>query len=123
MKFKIDENFGPKIADIFKEHGYEACTVPQQDLCSSPDNHIFEVCQKEEYCLITMDKDFANILNFPPQTSHGIVVIRLPKRPALKDIYDHINLFIKAVTNETISGKLWIVEQSRIREYQGNIGQ
>ena len=70
-----------------------------------------------------MDKDFANILNFPPQSSHGIVVIRLPKRPALKDIYDQISLFIKAVTNETISGKLWIVEQSRIREYQGNIGQ
>ena len=86
MKFKIDENFGPKIADIFTEHGYEACTVLEQDLCSSPDNHIFEIYQKEEYCLITMDKDFANILNFPPQSSHGIVVIRLSKRAALKDI-------------------------------------
>ena len=70
-----------------------------------------------------MDKDFANILNFPPQSSHGIVVIRLPKRPELKDIYDHVSLFIKAVSNVSIAGKLWIVEQGGIREYQGNIEQ
>jgi predicted nuclease of predicted toxin-antitoxin system len=121
MKFKLDENFGPNIAEIFSEHGYEASTVFEEDLCSSPDNHIFKVCQQEGYCLISMDKDFANILNFPPQSSHGIVVIRLPKRPELKDIYDHIRLFLKAVIKVSISGKLWIVEHGRIREYQGNI--
>ncbi len=123
MKFKLDENLSPQIASIFKEHGYEASTALEQGLCSCSDNQIFEVCQKEQYCLITLDKDFANILNFSPQSSHGIVVIRLPKRPELKDIYDHVNLFIKAVANVSIAGKLWIVEQGGIREYQGNIEQ
>lgn len=112
MKFKLDENFSPQIAYIFKEHGYEASTVLEQDLCSSSDNFIFNVCQKEEYCLVTMDKDFANILNFPPQSSHGIVVIRLPKRPVLKDIYDHISLFIKAVAKVSIAGKLWMLNRA-----------
>jgi len=123
MKFKLDENFGPQVADLFREHGYEASTVFEQDLCSSADNHIFNICQKEEYCLVTMDKDFANILNFPPQSSHGIVVIRLSKRHALNDIYNHIRLFLKAIAKVSIAGKLWIVERGRIREHQNNIEQ
>ena len=121
MKFKLDENFGPLVAGLFKEYGYEASTVLKEKLCSSPDGHIFKVCQEEGYCLVTMDKDFANILNFSPQASHGIVVIRLPKRPLLKDIYDHIRLFLKALSNVSIAGKLWIVEKGRIREHQNDV--
>ncbi len=121
MKFKLDENFSPKIEKLFKEHGYESCTVLNQGLCSSSDNQIFKICQKEKYCLVTLDKHFANILNFPPQSSHGIIFIRLPKRPTTNDIDYLIKQTIKAAKNVSFEGKLWIVEPGRIREYQYDI--
>ncbi|MFH1743989.1 MAG: DUF5615 family PIN-like protein [bacterium] len=114
----MDENFGRRTKEHFEERGYEVSTVLAQKMCSSSDSQIFEHCRKEGYCLVTLDKDFSNVLNFTPDTCPGIVVIRLPRKPKLSDIQVLIRTFLNALEKESVDGKLWIVETGRIREYQ-----
>ena len=97
----------------------EASTVLDEQLCASSDETIFKVCKNNGYCLATLDKDFSNILNFPPESGAGIVVFRLPNKPGIRDITILVHSFLHAVKGHSLAGKLWIVEKSRIREYQG----
>jgi hypothetical protein len=68
-----------------------------------------------------LDLDFANVLRFPPSQHAGVVVLRLPHPIELGAIHDRTRVLLEAVEREGQStGRLWIVEQDRIREYDPN---
>lgn len=114
MKFKIDENLPTEFAEILQECGYDAMTVYQQKLKGEKDPILLEICQQEGRILITLDLDFANIKNYPPEQFLGIIVFRVSRqdKPYLLSILQNI---IPLFKQEKIKNHLWIVEEKRIR--------
>lgn len=86
---------------------------------SSPDGDLIGVCQQEERCLVTLDLDFASPLQYPPQNHHGIVVLRFHGRISTSAIDLLIRTMTKALEEERLIGKLWIVEPGRVRVHTG----
>ena len=78
MKWKLDENLGSRTVHLFLKAGHDAETVLQEELSGSSDETLFEVCVREDRCLLTLDIDFADVLRFPPHQTAGIAVLRLP---------------------------------------------
>ena len=118
MKLKLDENLGLRGREICAAAGHDVSTVVEQNLTSSPDPKVVEICAGEGRCLVTLDLDFANPLRFPPKDNAGIAVLRLPKRPGAQDLLDAVRTFVAGLEKASIAGRLWIVEPGRIREYQ-----
>lgn len=117
MKVKLDENLGRRAIELFNEFGHEVSTVTEQQLGGTSDEELIEVCRTEDRTLVTLDLDFSNVLRFPPQRYSGIVVLRLPHPIQLTDVYERTRTLLKVSEQEDLRGKLWIVEQNRIREY------
>ena len=117
MKFKLDENLDPRAAAILQTAGHDAVTVADQSLQGAEDISVFEVCQREQRCLITLDLDFSNLLDFPPETSAGIVILRHPK-PRLRSWLSLTEQLSVALRRDDPTGRLWIVEPNRIRIHQ-----
>jgi predicted nuclease of predicted toxin-antitoxin system len=118
LNFKLDENLGKHVADILHQSGYNVATVVDQNLCGVTDETLIGVCNRENRCLITLDMEFGNPLLFKPTDYSGIIVLRLGPKPSLPDFIDAVNVLIKALGKNNISGKLWVVQRNRIREYQ-----
>jgi predicted nuclease of predicted toxin-antitoxin system len=118
MKFKLDENFGTRTQQIFRTGGHDVLTVRDQQLQGSADQRLYEVCRAEHRCLVTLDLDFSDVLRFPPQQAHGIVVIRVPRNPTLPLLEQLIRQFLKSLETMAVEKKLWIVEAGRIRIHQ-----
>jgi predicted nuclease of predicted toxin-antitoxin system len=118
MKFKLDENFGTRTQQIFRAHGHDVLTVRDQHLQGCADARLYEVCRVEQRCMVTLDLDFSDVLRFPPQQAHGIIVIRVPHNPTLPLLEQLVRQFLQTLETMPIENKLWIVESGRIRVHQ-----
>jgi hypothetical protein len=118
MKFKLDENVDLRILSRFRSAGYDVATVPEQNLISAPDTKVIEVCRQEERCLVTADRDFTNRLRYNPANYSGIAVIRLPAQMKLINWFDAIETLLEGLESASITGKLWVIRNNSIQEYQ-----
>ena len=114
MKFKIDENLPAELAEMLNNAGYDASTVHLQQLAGKPDTVISAVCRAETRVIVTMDVGFSNIQNYPPSEFSGIIVFRLKSQDKLH-VIEVFQQLIPVFSEEDLIGKLWIVDESKIR--------
>lgn len=115
MKFKLDENFGTRTQQIFRDAGHDVETVREESLQGVSDQRLYEVCCAEQFCLVTLDLDFADVTRFLPERTGGIVVIRVPRNPSLSLLERLVRQFLRAASQMSVEKKLWIVEVGRLR--------
>ena len=68
MKFKLDENFGPTVRQVFERRGHDCQTVLDEGLGGSDDPIILAAATGAGRVLVMMDHDFGNVLAYPPTT-------------------------------------------------------
>lgn len=118
MKLKLDENLGERGRETFQSAGHDVTTVADQGMISTPDPNLIAVCHSESRCLVTLDLDFSNPLQFPPSAYSGIAVLRPGKPLTMAELLACCKTFVSALKQDDITGRLWIVESHRIRRYQ-----
>lgn len=105
MKCKLDENFGTRTQHIFETSGHEVQTVRQEALQGASDIRLFEVCVREQRCLVTLDLDFADVTRFRAVRTAGIVVIRVSLSLGESEF---ITVATRGTTEQTIDEMGWI---------------
>lgn len=114
MNFKIDENLPSEIATVLTSAGHNAETVFDEGLVGSTDQTLIEVCTNESRAIVTLDLDFSNVRAYPPENHSGLIVLRL-RRQDKTYVLNVISKIIHMFESEQIAGRLWIVEDDRIR--------
>lgn len=114
MRFKVDENLPPDVAELLRQEGHDVLTVFDQGLRSHADPEVIAVCQVEGRVLLSLDLDFSNILLFPPEQFAGLIVLRL-HRPGRSAVTGLIRRILPHISTRPVVGKLWVVDEARIR--------
>jgi predicted nuclease of predicted toxin-antitoxin system len=114
VKFKIDENLPVEFVELLITAGHQAMTVYKQHLEGKPDQVIIDTCVKEGYILITLDLDFADIQAYPPNRYPGLMVFRVVRQDK-RYLIEVFQRAIHVLEREPIEGRLWIIEETRIR--------
>jgi predicted nuclease of predicted toxin-antitoxin system len=114
MKFKIDENLPIELVEILRGAQHDATSVIQQALRGTDDTTLADVCKSERRILVTLDADFSDIHTYPPEDSPGCIVLRLARhdKRRLIRVFSRI---IRLISTEPLEGRLWIVEETRVR--------
>lgn len=103
-----------EIAELLRDAGHDALTVDEQALTGSPDVDLAQICKSEERILITLDTDFADLRRYPPEKSPGLLVLRLGKQ-GKRHVLSVFRRILQVLSEESIKGHLWIVDETRIR--------
>ncbi len=114
MLLIADANVFVPMVDGLRDVGHDVFDVKEKGLENLSDPEIFRLAQKERRILVTMDKDFSNILIYPPGEHQGIIVVKLYR---LK-VADATKLFLDAMNDikpEDITGNLVIIDRSKTR--------
>ena len=115
MKFKLDDNIGRGEIELLRAAGHDVSTVRDQYLQGSSDEILYDVCAAEGRALVTLDRDFGQVLRFPPERTQGIVVLELGPKPGLQSLRDRLSGMFAILDAEVLTGALWIVEPGRVR--------
>ena len=118
MRLKLDENLGHEEAALLRHAGHDVDTVVDEGLTSADDGTVIQAAQGAGRCLVTLDRDFANPLRFPPTAYAGIAVLRLPRRPGHADVLNAVRTLAAGLERADVAGRLWIVQIGSLREYQ-----
>ena len=85
-RFVIDEDMPRSTGKILREHGYDVKDIRDYGLRGAEDEEIYEFAQKEKAVVLTGDRDFGNILRFPPGKHFGIVIPHFPNEMPTAEI-------------------------------------
>jgi len=118
MKFKLDENFGPTVHEVFQRRGLDCHTVAEEGLAGAEDPSVLAAAVAEDRVLVTLDRDFTNVLLYPPEATSGVAVVQLGRRASRQLLAAVLDSFLAACEQNLIRGKLWIIEPGRIREHK-----
>ncbi|MBT9162002.1 MAG: hypothetical protein DDT27_00545 [Dehalococcoidia bacterium] len=77
MKILTDHCVFGKTVRILKEHGHQVSTLRELDKAAAEDEEVLEIATSLNAILITNDKDFGNVLRYPPHQYGGIIVLRI----------------------------------------------
>jgi predicted nuclease of predicted toxin-antitoxin system len=114
VKFKIDENLPIEFVGLLIIAGHQAMTVTEQHLQGRADPVIIDTCAKEGYILVTLDLDFADIRTYPPTQYPGLMVFRVVRQDK-RHLIEVFQRAINVLMQEPIEGRLWIIEETKVR--------
>ena len=73
------------------------------------------MCKQEGRALVTLDRDFGEVLRYPPAGSAGIVVLAIGHRASHTELLQRVRELLKTLETRSPEGALWIVEPGRLR--------
>jgi predicted nuclease of predicted toxin-antitoxin system len=118
MKLKLDENLGELGIGILTSEGHDVSTVAMQRITGSTDVALYQTCRAEGRVLITLDRDFGEVLRFPPEDTAGIIILDCRGRLSPSSILARIKELAALINRHEIEGRLWIVEPGRVRIHE-----
>lgn len=76
MTILLDHCVPRRYARLLAAWGYKVELSTEYIAANAPDSEVISLAQQRDAVLLTVDLDFANILNYPPAGFGGIIVMR-----------------------------------------------
>jgi len=115
MRLLIDVNVGRLVEAWLRDYGYDMVAVRDID-SSMADSHILAIAAQDERMVVTMDKDFGELVYRSGQTHAGVLLLRLETETSEEKIavLTHIlNYFA-----EEIQGRFCVYQNGRLRVHK-----
>ena len=111
---KLDENVPDSVGAVLREAGHDVAFARDEQLTGVPDDRLLTVAASEGRVLVSFDRGFSSVIQHPPATTAGIVVLRLGEQ-TLPRIRRVAATLAGLLTTERIQGRLWVLDESRLR--------
>jgi len=115
MNAVIDEDLHRSLKLVLEALGFTVFDVCDHGLRGCPDSEIFSFAKQKKAVLFTADLGFANILQFPPGTHPGIVVLRFPNELSTQLINQRVFQLLSQLNEENYRQNTVIVTPSQLR--------
>ena len=117
LRFLADQCVPNVVIETLRDAGYEVWCLRDYLPIESPDLVVISKAQELGMILISLNGDFANIFNYPPNNYQGIVALQVRNHPeVLPQIVSRLVDYLSVNPDiEHYTGKLFLVEVHRIR--------
>jgi predicted nuclease of predicted toxin-antitoxin system len=112
LKFVLDVGVGNKVAQYLIANGYDATLITAIDP-TMEDTNILSIAEIEERMVITMDKDFGELVYHSKKAHKGVLLLRL--EDANGDEKVEIMKFIMDNFKDELEGKFCVFKNGRFR--------
>jgi predicted nuclease of predicted toxin-antitoxin system len=115
VKFLIDNNLSPLLADALKAAGHDAVHIRDLGMQAAPDETVLERARIDERVLISADTDFGGLLFRSGASSPSVILIRrlVGRRAAEQSLIILANL--DQVAEDLAAGAVVVLHEDLLR--------
>ncbi len=117
IRFFADHCVPNSLISFFRDAGHEVLILRDHLPMNAPDATVIQTALHLQAVLLTLNGDFADLLNYPPQKYLGIIAIQLKSRPDQIPVI--CTMLTRLLSDHTelshFKGRLFVVEPHRIR--------
>jgi predicted nuclease of predicted toxin-antitoxin system len=114
MKFLADHCVSKRTTDFLIGEHYDVATLKELGLQDLKDAEIIKLAIARDDVLITEDKGFGNILDYPPHTHQGVIVLNVRTR-SRKGLHGVLAQFLSSVNRDQLRQALIQVDERLAR--------
>lgn len=115
MKFLIDNNLSPLLAELLREAGHEAEHVRDHDLHAAPDELVMGFAHLHDFTVISADTDFGSLLAQSKATKPSFILGRQLVGRRAKEQADMLLLNLPAIADDLQQGAVVVISDQTIR--------
>lgn len=93
----------------------DAVHVVDAGLRSRSDREILQTAVADRRALVTADREFGNILLYPPPAHAGVVLVRIPESSGVDFRIEQVVAALDSLRGEDLAASVVIIEAGRIR--------
>ncbi|MDO8969330.1 MAG: DUF5615 family PIN-like protein [Saprospiraceae bacterium] len=112
LKFVLDVGVGNKTLQLLRNEGFDVISILEIEP-SMDDSDILSIAEKEERMVVTMDKDFGELVYRSGRNHNGVLLLRL--EDATGDEKAEIMRKILLSFSEQIEGRFCVFQNGRLR--------
>lgn len=112
LKFVLDVGVGRKVESFLRETGYFVVSILDQDPTMA-DSAILDIAEREGAMVVTMDKDFGELVYRDNRNHNGVLLLRLEDETAAAKV-EAVRMVLEQHENE-IEGRFCVFHNGRLR--------
>ncbi|NCG38850.1 MAG: hypothetical protein GWP48_15195 [Actinobacteria bacterium] len=115
MKFLIDHNRSPQLAELLPRAGHDAVHTVELGLERAPDDKLLKLAADQERVVVSGDTDFGALLALTRSQSPSVILFRARNMPQAVDQAAVILGHLDEVAEDLEQGAVLVVTDARIR--------
>ena len=112
MTFLADEGLDFPVVALLRKNGFSVIYAAEEFVAAS-DDFLLQIAAKENYILITKDKDFGDMVIRHKKASNGIILIRIEKL----NVPSNCQLIVDVIRkySHELANSFTVIQQDKIR--------
>jgi len=114
VRFLVDQNISPRTTQFLRSLGHDALDTRDLSLEEAPDEVLLQIAREQHRILVTFDKDFTDIRDYPTDYGPGVIVLRT-RSATSKTVSALLTQLLDRYRPAQLEGNLIIISETRIR--------
>ena len=115
MKFLIDQNRSPHLAELLRDAGHDAVHTSELGLERTEDRELLLLAAEEDRIVVSGDTDFGALLAMRRATSPSVILFRARHLPRAEHQAAVILQHLDEVADDLAQGAVLVITDDRIR--------
>ena len=115
MKFLIDNNLSPKVAEGLLRVGHDAVHIRDRNLAAAPDDLVLDTARVEGRVLLSADTDFGTLLAASGANAPSVLLIRRTSGRRADQVVGLILANLEAVADDLSRGAIVVLGEDWVR--------
>ena len=121
-KFLADECTFVQTVLLMRNLGFDVHRIQELGMTGAEDNKVFEKAQDLNAVLVTNDKGFGDIREYPPSSHCGIIVLKMAPDPVcVREVHEMLKHLLKK--EDQFEGALFVVDTHKYRVRRKHVCQ
>jgi predicted nuclease of predicted toxin-antitoxin system len=118
VRFLVDANLSPRVAELLTVAGHDAVAVRDLGLQTAPDDEIIDRALADDRVVISHDTDFGTLLAVRRLTKPSFILIRSSDPLTAEDVAELIKANLAAMADDLDSGAIITFARGHLRSRQ-----